>query len=163
VLPGDPSPKPAPTDKTYKPRPGEVRETFKCSGEVYYGYRGGCVELSNTSLSAKWLTEIGVWLDAVPKRIEALRADFQDKVINTGTREDCERHCRYLGYAEFAVVGAIIPTACFLILKSPSCANVAGTNVVTQVGTVVVANGTLSTVAQTEATVECVKHVCERR
>jgi hypothetical protein len=44
VRPGDPPPTPSPLDDAYAPSPGEERETFKCEGDVYYGYKNACVD-----------------------------------------------------------------------------------------------------------------------
>jgi hypothetical protein len=162
VYPGDPPPAPSPFDADYKPRPGEVKETFKCNGAVFYGYKAGCLDLSNASVSMKWSTQIGRWLGSIPNAIQKLRKDFQDKVINNGTHEDCERHFRYMGYGEVALTAVIIPSVCFLATKSLTCANATGTNTLFQIG---VGSGAvlLPSVAQTEVAAECVKHICDER
>lgn len=113
--------------------------------------------MSNTSLAWKWMSQEWNWIWHVPDR---LRTAFQDEVINSGTHDDCERHCRYMSYAQFFVAGAIVPAGCILITKSPACVNAANTNLWSQLGAVVV-SGATGGIAQSETLAECVKHVCD--
>jgi hypothetical protein len=93
VRPGDPRPKPSPYDKEYRPRPGEVKETFKCNGEVYHGYKAGCADLSNRAAAWKWQLSGGSWM----------LWDYQDihgyilhAYYNDGKNPECMQGCNRL-------------------------------------------------------------------
>lgn len=114
VNPGDPEPRPSPFDEGYEPRPGEVRETFKCSGEVFYGYRAGCTDLSNTSLAWKWVSQTTTWwrIDGIGDALEDIRTKIQDEFFRSGTLKQCINRCNWMGRIENAlgVTIAIIVT-----------------------------------------------------
>lgn len=114
VGPGDPKPKPSPFDKGHEPRPGEMRETFKCNGEVLYGYRAGCTDLSNTSLAWKWVSQAATWwnISGTGYALEDIRTKIQDVLFRHGTLKQCINRCNWMGRMENAlgVMIAIIVT-----------------------------------------------------
>lgn len=121
VNPGDPKPKPSPFDRGYRPRAGEVKETFKCGGEVFYGYRAGCLDLSNVSLSMKWLVQGWRWLESVPGGLDTIRDVFQDRIFRSGSKAQCISRCKWAGHLENGIVTAIV----FVVVKSPVAAIIA--------------------------------------
>lgn len=61
VRPGDPPPKPFPGGAGYATRPGEHKETFRCEGGVFYGYKHACIDWQRMRDGEKWEKKLVSW------------------------------------------------------------------------------------------------------
>jgi hypothetical protein len=93
VRAGDPSPKPAPTDAGYEPAPGEEKETFKCEGGVFHGYKRGCVDFKEMPSSSRWAEKISSFFVS---RREAARRFFVHHLFHDGKNPECTSNCNHL-------------------------------------------------------------------
>lgn len=109
VRPGDPEPRPAPTDATYVPAPYEIKEAFKCEGSTYYGFKGGCVDFTAMSTSVKWALKIGLFLEGAGER---LHREVLHQLFHDGKGDACRADCAQLGVGALTVGSGAVMAIC---------------------------------------------------
>lgn len=110
VRKGDPWPVPAPSDASYEPAPGEQKETFKCEGSVFHGYKRGCVDFTEKSSSAKWTEKVGSFL---VRRREAARSYFLHHLFHDGRNPECTATCNHMVNTGAASLWGGLMAICF--------------------------------------------------
>jgi len=122
---GDAPPIPSPFDADYRPARGEYRETFKCEGRDYTGYKHNCVDWKATSFSGKWAGKVS---DFYRKNADRFNAVVYHTVWKDGKKEECMKACvRYSAFecaaiATAGVAGCAAFPACWLALASTGAA-----------------------------------------
>ncbi len=94
VLPRDPPPVPSPLDEGYMPSPGEERETFKCEGSIYYGYKGACVDFQAMPRAKKWVVKLGAFLE---ERSDIIHDWVFHHLWHDGRNPECMDSCELFG------------------------------------------------------------------
>jgi hypothetical protein len=156
IRPGDPIPRPAPTDAGYEPAPKESKEPFKCEGGVYYGFRGGCVDFQAMAPTVKWALKLGLFLDRAG---EALQREVLHTFFHDGKGEACRDDCTQLGIGAAGVGATAIMFLCVAATRGlavSSCIN-GMSGAYTALGA-----ATAGTSAGAALSSYCSKHVCTK-
>lgn len=103
---GDPDPTPAPTDAGYHPSLDEKRETFKCEGGVFLGYKRGCIDFQETSFARKWATKLGGF---VQRNADSFQRYVFHTVWHDGKNPQCMDTCADIANLGcYGIAGALV-------------------------------------------------------
>jgi hypothetical protein len=115
---GDPPARPSPMDATYQPKPGEQKETFKCEGQVYHGYKNGCIDFEKLGTGPKWYVKGWSWLGRVIDKLDDAEWELQHRYLWKSGLVTCSTKCAVASASICAVDAAALAVIC---AEVPAC------------------------------------------
>lgn len=114
---------PSPNDASYTPKRGEIKDTFRCNGQVVRGYKGACPDFQAMPVSKKWYAKLGDFFERHEDRVQ--RYVFHN-VWNDGKNPECMDTCTLISNVDCIGIGGALWLVCIGLTDGLCVAGAAG-------------------------------------